>query len=581
MRWRLLGPVRLVTDEGVEVDPGTGKQLCLLAALLLTPGQVVPAGVLIDRVWGGTPPRSGTPLAPYATRLRRVLDPLIGPDTLRWTAGGYLLDVPPEQVDLYRARRLIHHARSAAGDGDHQRAGELLMHALDGWEPVTLAGVPGAWADRVRTGLTREFLDALAQLGRAGLQVGRAGEVAERLAPFVAEHPTAEDLAAVLMTALAEAGRPAQALEAFARTRGAVADELGAAPGPELTELHTRILRAPAGGRVTPAQLPAPAPGFTGRAAELATLDQRQRLTVVTGPPGVGKSALAVHWGHRARFPDGQLYLDLRGFDRCATAMGAEEAAGDLIVSLDPGRPVPPGPAARSGLLRSLLAGRRALLLLDNARDAEHVRPLLPGAPGPTVVVTSRDRLTGLIASHGATPITLDALDDAHARQLLANRLGDRLAAEPAAGAALAAATAGLPLALVTVAARAALRPGQPLADLAAELAASRLDGMRSPDAATDPRTVFSWSYRALSSGAARLFRLIGAVTDPDLDLAAASALAGEDVTAELAELIAASLLTERRTGRWMMHELLRAYAESLLSPAERDPALTRLALRT
>ncbi|GIF14655.1 AfsR/SARP family transcriptional regulator [Actinoplanes teichomyceticus] len=582
MRWRLLGPVRLIGDDGVETDPGSGKQRCVLAALLMTPGRVVPAATLIDRVWGHAPPRSGTPLAPYATRLRRVLGPLLGPDVLRWTAGGYLLDVPPDRVDLHRARRLIHHARAAATADDHQRVVTLLSGALEHWQPVALAGVPGAWADRVRAGLARERLDAIAQLGRAGLRLGRAEEVAQRLTPFVAEYPTAESLVAVLMSALAEAGRPASALETFARARDAIADRLGAPPGPELAELHTSILRA-AYRRQVPAQLPAAAPGFTGRAAELAALDRvtagEPRPVVITGPPGIGKSALAVHWGHRSRaaFPDGQLYLDLRGFDRRRTAMSAADAAGNLIVALDPGRPLPTGLDARAGLLRSLLAGRRTLLVLDNARDAGQVRPLLPGSTAGVVVVTSRDRLTGLVASHGAIPIALDALTDAEARQLLANRLGARVAAEPDTVAALVAATGGLPLALVAVAARAALPGGQPLAGLAAELAGAGLDALRGADPATDPRTVFSWSYRALSPAAARLFRLLGAHPGPDLDAADATALAGADARAALAELVAASLLTERRAGRWAMPILLRAYARDLLTPAERGPALARL----
>ncbi|WP_436520195.1 BTAD domain-containing putative transcriptional regulator [Actinoplanes sp. HUAS TT8] len=590
MRWRLLGPVCLVGDDGREIDIGTGKQRCLLAALLMTPGRVVPADTLIDRVWGDTPPRSATPLAPYATRLRRILDPLAGPDTLRWTDGGYVLDIPPDRVDLYHARLLIHDARTAAADGDHQRAGDLLNAALADWQDVTLAGVPGAWAERVRAGLDRERLDAIAQLGRAGLRLGRAAEVAERLIPFAAEEPTAEGLVEVLMRALAEAGRPTQALEEYARAQAAIADQLGTTPGPGLTELHTRILRATHETPV-PAQLPPAPPGFTGRTPETALLDTirdagpaagTSRLAVITGPPGIGKSALATHWGHHAApdFPDGQLYLDLRGFDgdsdRSGTAMTTAEAARNLIVALDPGRPIPDGPDARTGMLRSLLTGRRMLLVLDNARDAAHVRPLLPGTPGVAVVVTSRDRLDGLVASHGAIPVVLDPLTHRYARQLLAGRLGNRLAAEPDAASALVDAAAGLPLALVAIAARAALRPGRPLTGLAAELAASRLDGMRSPDAATDPRTVFSRSYRALSPAAARLFRLLGTHPAPDVTTAEAAALsetppldpprpeASQPEAPALAELAAAGLLTERPTGRWAVPDLLRIFAAGL-----------------
>ncbi|MEV0900148.1 BTAD domain-containing putative transcriptional regulator, partial [Actinoplanes sp. NPDC049802] len=585
MRWRLLGPMRLHDERaapGAEpVDLGPGKQRCLLASLLMTPRQVVPAGTLVDRIWGDTPPRSVTPLAPYATRLRRVLDQVPGAGAIRYTAGGYLIECEPGEVDLHVARRRVFEARAAEEAGDHGQAARLMLTALDDWGPEALAGVPGAWAARVRYALARERLDMIARTGRCGLRLGRAEEVAERLGPHAAEHPTVESLAAVLMEALTAAGRPAQALEAFARARDAIAEELGTEPGPELTGLHTRILRgetvvpatpatpatirprpgAPATTRPrpgTPAQLPADAIAFTGRRGELGELDRalsdgprnvpgadgpgpaddgagrgrRPRVAAVTGPPGVGKSALAVHWGHRARhrFPDGQLYLNLRGFDR-GGVMSPEEAARNLLVALAPDRPVPAGLDARTGLLRSILAGRRILLVLDNARDAGHVRPLLPGAGDCVVLVTSRDRLTGLVASHGAIPVPLDALDPGPAGELLAGRLGaGRLAAEPCTVAALVTATAGLPLALVTVAARAAMRAGQPLGELAAEIAASRLDGLGSAgDDETDTRTVFSWSYRALSPAAARLFRLLGANPGPDISAAAARSLAGHD----------------------------------------------------
>ncbi|MEU4160237.1 BTAD domain-containing putative transcriptional regulator [Actinoplanes sp. NPDC026670] len=643
MRWRLLGPVGL-SHDGHEVDLGPGKQRCLLAALLLTPRQAVPASTLIDRIWGDAPPRSATPLAPYATRLRRALDPVLGPGSLRFASGGYLIDCDPGLVDLHRARRQVFEARAAEETGDDEHAGRLLLDALDGWGDEALAGVPGDWAARVRDALGRERLDVLTRLGRSALRLGRAEETAERLAPFATEHPTVEGLIAVQMSALVAAGRPAQALETFARTRDAIADRLGSEPGPELTALHTRILRGDppppvaAPRRAELSQLPADAIAFTGRRAELGELDRAVaaglRVAVVTGPPGVGKTALAVHWGHRARhrFPDGQLYLNLRGFDRSDEVMSADEAARNLLTALDPGRPVPHGLDARTGLLRGLLAGRRLLLVLDNVRDAAHVRPLLPGAGETVAVVTSRDRLTGLIASHGAAPVPLDALDPGAAGELLAGRLGAaRLAAEPCTVAALVTATAGLPLALVTVAARAAIRSGAALGDLAAELAGSRLDGLGDDDE-TDPRTVFSWSYRSLSPAAARLFRLLGANPGPDLSAAAAASLAatdsaaatslaatdsavatatdvaptaatdsapvtgsaaavassatfaavtgsaaGEHVGDALAELVRASLISEHRPGRFVMHDLLRAYAADLLSETERGPALRRL----
>jgi DNA-binding SARP family transcriptional activator/tetratricopeptide (TPR) repeat protein len=616
MHWRLLGPMRL-SHGGHEVDLGPGKQRCLLAALLLTPRQVVPSGTLIDRIWGDAPPRSATPLAPYATRLRRILDPVLGAGSLRFAAGGYLIDCEPDRVDLHRARRQVFEARAAEEAGDDEHAGRLLLDALDGWGDEALAGVPGDWAARVRDALARERLDVVTRLGRSALRLGRAEETAERLAPFAAENPTVEGLVAVQMIALVAAGRPAQALEAFARTREAIADRLGSEPGPELTALHTRILRgdpppaAAPGGRAgePPAdafafagrragelsQLPADAVAFTGRRAELGELDRALagglRIAVVTGPPGVGKTALAVHWGHRARhrFPDGQLYLNLRGFDRSDEVMSADEAARNLIAVLDPGRPVPHGLDARTGLLRGLLAGRRVLLVLDNVRDAAHVRPLLPGAGETVAVVTSRDRLTGLVASHGAAPVPLDALGPGAAGELLAGRLGAaRLAAEPCTVAALVTATAGLPLALVTVAARAAIRSGETLGDLAAELAGSRLDGLGDDDE-TDPRTVFSWSYRSLSPAAARLFRLLGANPGPDISAAAATSLAadgavsrtaeaaGDPVGDALAELVRASLLGEHRPGRYVMHDLLRAYAADLLPETERGPAVRRL----
>jgi tetratricopeptide (TPR) repeat protein/transcriptional regulator with XRE-family HTH domain len=351
---------------------------------------------------------------------------------------------------------------------------------------------------------------------------------------------------------------------------------------------------------VTPAQLPAGAAHFAGRAAALHRLDgflpvavggktTTVVITAISGTAGVGKTALAVHWAHRvaARFPDGQLYVNLRGFDPGGSVLGAREAVGVFLDALGvPPQRVPTSFEAQVGLYRSLLAGRRMLVVLDNARDAEHVRPLLPGSPGCLVVVTSRSELTSLVVVEGAHPLTIDLLSAAEARELLVRRLGSgRIAAERAATEEIILTCAGLPLALAIVAARAATHPGFPLTTLAAELRdAGGLGPLSGGDATADVRAVLSWSYRTLGPAAARLFRLLGLHPGPDIATPAAASLAGipvEQVRPLLAELAGAHLATEHAPGRYTFHDLLRLYASELANSidtgAERHGAVHRV----
>jgi DNA-binding SARP family transcriptional activator/tetratricopeptide (TPR) repeat protein len=338
-----------------------------------------------------------------------------------------------------------------------------------------------------------------------------------------------------------------------------------------------------------PAQVPPEAAGFVGRSAELRWLHTmipavtaadfagtadavpgESPVIVITGTAGVGKTTLAIRFARQvaSRFPHGQLYVNLRGFDPSGAAAGPENALRGFFEALGvPPRQVPGSLEGQTGLFRSLLEGKRMMLLLDNARSTEQVRPLLPGSPGCMVVITSRSQLTGLVAAEGARPLALDVLSGAEARELLAKRLGaDRIDAEPAATAELIGQSAGLPLALSVTCARAVTRPGVALSDLAAELrdARGRLDVLETGDVTTDLRAVFSWSYRKLSERAARMFRLLGLHPGPDISAAAAASLAGIPLTAAraaLSELTRASLLAEDTGGRFGCHDLLRAYA--------------------
>jgi DNA-binding SARP family transcriptional activator/tetratricopeptide (TPR) repeat protein len=609
---RLLGPVEVWTAGGL-VDAGPPRQRCLLAALAVDAGRPVMTDVLVDRVWGDAPPSGGRhALHVHIARLRKAL-PEGG--RLVHRSGGYLLDLEPESTDVHRFRRLVDRAQECADP----EAAALLRTALQLWRGEPLAGLGGVWVDRVRDAWHRRRLDAVVAWSQVQLRLGNAGAVVTLAQDLSAEYPLAEPLAAVLISGLARAGRGAEALERYAETRRRLLDELGAEPGPQLQRLHTALLRGdldrpvparspasaePLPARATPsrpAQLPPDLPGLTGRGHELSQLDgfldkaggegPSVVISALSGTAGVGKTALAVHWAHRVadRFPDGQLYINLRGFAADVAAIPPEEALRTFLDALGvPADGVPPGLGARSALYRSLLSGRRVLVVLDNARDAAQVRPLLPGSPGCAVVVTSRSQLPGLVAAEGAHPLTVHLLSALDARALLRRRVGAaRVAAEPAAVDEIVERCARLPLALAIVAARAATSPGLPLSALAAELRDARgdLDAFDGGDATTQVRAVFSWSYHALVPSAARLFRLLGLHPGPDISAAAAASLAGGAPPGasarDLQALARAHLVSEHLPGRYALHDLLRAYAAALAAESEpedeRGRALRRL----
>jgi DNA-binding SARP family transcriptional activator len=604
MEFRVLGPVEVWLD-GQTVDAGHARQRAVLAALLLDAGRAVPAEMLIDRVWGEDPPRSArNVLYGYVARLKALIASGQDPGaSLSRHPGGYLLQAGPGQVDLARFRRLV---AEAADAGDDERAAAALGEAAGLWRGPALAGLDSPWLNAMRATLELERAGAAADLTDIRLRRGEHAALAGELAAQAASAPADERLIGQLMLALYRCGRQAEALHWFEQTRVHLAGELGADPSPPLAALHQQILRAdPALAAPRPAmlaaapvprELPADVPVFTGRTAELAELDRLLGLPVaaagpvqadeaqddgparapaavisaVSGTAGVGKTALAIHWAHRAaaggRFPDGQLHVNLRGYDPAGPVTAADALARFLRALGVAGPDIPPAEDQRAARYRSLLAGKRILIVLDNASSVEQVRLLLPGTRGCAVLVTSRDALAGLVARDGAARLDLDLLPLDEAVALLSELIGERARTDPHATAELARQCARLPLALRVAAELAAARPRVPLTDLVTELAGQqRLDML---DAGGDPRTavraVFSWSYQQLTPDAARMFRLLGLHPGPDIAIPAAAslaALAEADARALLRRLARAHLTAEHLPGRYALHDLLRAYA--------------------
>jgi DNA-binding SARP family transcriptional activator len=603
MEFGLLGTL-VVRCDGALIGVPRGNQRAVLAALLLDAGRVVLVDDLARLLWGHAPPASArVTVQNYVKRLRQVLGDS-GRDRLRTHPGGYSISVEDAELDVSRFWNLADSAQLAAREGSWDAAAEQGRAALSLWRGEPLTDVQSeVLAAREVPRLTELRLQALEAWLDAEVHLGGHAKAVPGLQRLVREHPLREHPQATLMLALYRCERQAEALAVYQDARRVLVRELGVEPGAELRELHHRILAAdpalaapalvparsaspaprPAAelARPVPRQLPGMAAQFTGRVMELAALDSMLReagdeepgtvvIAAICGAAGVGKTALAIRWAHRVadRFPDGQLYVNLRGFDPSgAPAETAEVIRGFLeALGVTPER-IPPGLSEQVGLYRSLLARRRLLIVLDNARGERQVRPLLPAGPGCLVVVTSRNALTGLAAAEGAQLLSLRVLAPAEARQMLAARLGSEQAeAEPAAVAEIARLCAYLPLALSVAAARAAARPGLPLATLATELRAGhrRLDALDSGDPAVSVRGIFSGSYEGLSDPAQRMFRLLGVHPGPDISAAAAASLAGaEQAEADrgLAELTRAHLLEEYRPGRYAFHDLLRAYA--------------------
>jgi DNA-binding SARP family transcriptional activator len=678
MRFRILGPLEVWSESG-WTGVSAAKWRSLLACLLLRPGQLVSTDTLIVELWGDTPPAKANNLVSiYVHRLRRLIGDSEG-KVLVYRTPGYLLRVGPADLDLQEFESLIADGRRALAAGEPERAAAALRDAQALWRGPLLSDVaPSANVATEAQRADELHLDAAELRVEAELACRRPAEVIPELRRLVAENQIREGLWLLLMRALHQAGRHAEALDTYAQARQVISDELGVDPGPELQQLYQELLaadasslppqkqasaavaerprRAPgvssapappaehadrdqtpaagpdldtppveprgtisvgsisetsaapgvpvpeaeAGSLPRPAQLPADIRDFTGREAHVRHLCQMLvqdddgtgpgavRIAVVAGTAGLGKTALAVHAAHqvRASFPDGQLYVDLLGASLHPAAPGEVLARFLRDLGVD-GDKVPSGDEERAALYRTTLAGRRVLVLLDNAKDAAQVRPLLPGSAACAVLMTTRNRTPDLASMRF---VHLDVLDDTDALLLFSKIVGDeRPAVEPDATAEVLVTCAGLPLAIRICAARLAVRTQWKIATLAQRLRNERrrLDELEVGELAV--RASFKVSYDALRAGRngadpARTFRLLGLWQGQSISLPAAAALLGEpedDVAVALESLVDANLLESPAPDRYRFHDLLRFYATECAQAEEpgeaRDEAAGRL----
>lgn len=603
LRIDLLGEVRVRLD-GREVMVGPPRQRAVLAILALRAGETVSRAELIDGVWGDTAPASveGS-VHTYIHGLRRVLA-AASRDVLVRSGAGYRLALETDAVDVTAAESKIGQARELAASGDRAGAVETLRQCLGLWRGEPLFGLPGPLAQAERVRLAALRFQVVEERAELMLAMGRHREVTGELTEAVGAEPFREGLRGLLMLALYRSGRRADALAEFDAARRLFAEELGLDPGAELADLQVRMLRSDPGldpvaelapdSAGVPAQLPHAVPDFVGRSDELTQLarwraseEQGGRALVISavdGVGGVGKTSLAVQFARdvAANYPDGQLYVNLRGFDPHRRPLSVPEALGQLLWSLGTSRRQQ-GTDAQMVLYRTLLSTRRMLILLDNAVSAEQVRDLLPGTSRSLVLVTSRNRLTGLVVRDGARRLTLGALSEEQAVELLRVAAGDgRIDAEPDAAVALARLCGYLPLALRIAAEKVSSEREATLGELVASLTTeqSRLDGLEvDDDEMSSVRGVLSWSYGSLDAPVARVFRLLGVVPGRDIGLTAVAALIGQPVSAAKVLLTALNdqNLVDCHDGRYELHDLVRVYAAELVDREDRAAALRRL----
>ncbi|MFJ9588657.1 AfsR/SARP family transcriptional regulator [Streptomyces acidicola] len=601
VEFRLLNDIAAYVD-GVVMELGPPQQRSVLGVLLVEAPRHVSVEQLIGRVWGDQPPQrvKGT-LYSYLSRLRSALA-TAGKDALiARRSGGYALVVDRDAVDLHRFRLLVEQARAA---DEAAQAATLFDQAFTLWqgEPPEFGDTP--WFRTLRESLQRERWAAVLDRNDVRLRIGHHGELLAELSRWVEEHPLDERLAGQYMLALYRSEHTGDALIAYEDVRRRLAQELGADPGPHLRTLHQQILtndsalapprRTPAAfaarlvARPVPRQLPAPPTQLIGRASELIRLDEllapkaEQRtampVSVICGAGGTGKTWLALRWAHdhQRQFPDGQIFVDLRGYTPSAEPLAPSLVIRGFLDTLGvDAEDIPADPDTQAALYRSLVADKRMLIMLDNARDTGHVLPLLPGSPTCTVVITSRHQLTGLVASHQPIHVTVGTFDHTTARELL-SLLSDaeRIAAEPDATTALVDHCAGLPLALSVLAARISTNSALTLAALAAELhdSAHQLDVLETGESGMDVRTVFASSYQALDHETAQVFRQLAHAPGPDIALPAAASLTTlppARLRTALRRLRVAHLLQEHAPGRFSCHDLLRAYAIELVDTTD------------
>lgn len=596
MEFRLLGPIEADHDHR-RVDLGRRQERCLLGLLLLEPGRPVAVERLASLLWGKEAADGARKtLHTYVARLRASLAeagvPLLTP-----APGFYSVQVDINAIDLHRFTGLVSQARE---ESDPVRRAALLRDALSLWRGAFLADVATDQVrERIGAQLEEQRLSAAEMEAEASLACGWHDQVLPSLTRLAEEHPGRERFCELLMLALYRCGRKTEALAAYRRTRDLVVTEHGLEPGSDLQSLHHRILRddpalaAPPtrSASAGPRFLPRDTPGFTGRRPELAQLDSFAEtdsrtagavlVTAMTGVAGVGKTALAVHWAHRSsgRYPDGQLYIDLRGYGPGHPLRPIEALQHLLRMQGTAGDQIPFEEHDAIAVYRAAFANRRWLVLIDNASTVEQVRPLLPSSHGSLAVVTSRDRLSGLIARDGARRLALGVLIPDDSVDLLATILShERVKAEWEGAHALAAACGYLPLALRIAAANLADQPDTRLGDYATKLLSS--DRLAELEIVGDPqsaiRAAFGDSYRALSADEQRAFRLMGNFEGQDIPIEAVSRLLDLDASGAegiLERLVNAHLLDEHVSGRFTMHDLLRDFARYLSEDPEDELA--------